>query len=65
MPDQYNIVKKWGLPRKMVSCPGCSSIYGHHKTKVCTTCQECSKCCTCSEQEKDLITAEEFITEIT
>jgi hypothetical protein len=42
---RYDIVEKFGLPREYCSCPGCGQIYGHHKTKVCQDCAECSSCC--------------------
>ena len=47
------ISKRWGLPRKYCSCPGCGQEYGHHNTKVCANCEECSTCCKgiCSEPD--------------
>ena len=43
-------IGKHGLPRDMTSCPACGRLYGHHRTKVCANCEECSKCCSCGEQ---------------
>lgn len=45
--EQYDIVEKFGLPRKDVSCPSCGRVYGAYKRRVCTNCHECSKCCNC------------------
>lgn len=56
----FDIAKKYGVPRKYVSCPGCGQMYGHHNTKVCSYCEECSKCCSCKTKENH-ISAEEFI----
>ena len=53
------ISKKFMLPVKYCSCPGCGRIYGHHKTKVCSNCQECSTCCNC--KNKNLIDPEIFV----
>lgn len=58
---QYDIVKKYGLPRDHVSCPGCGNIYGAYNREVCKACQECSKCCYCDTP--DLMKAEKFVTE--
>jgi hypothetical protein len=41
----YDIVEKFGLPREYCTCPGCGQLYGHHRTKVCENCAECSSCC--------------------
>ena len=41
--DKIN--EKYGVPEEDVSCPGCGQIYGHHNTKVCKRCEECSSCC--------------------
>ena len=42
--EMYDI-GKYGVPREYTACPGCGQQYGHHKTKVCMSCQECSTCC--------------------
>jgi len=42
-----DIVEKYGLPKKMVSCPHCGQLYGRKNRKVCLYCEECSKCCVC------------------
>lgn len=64
----YDIIEKYGLPREYCSCPGCGRLYGHHNTKVCLHCSECSTCCkerpqinNCGENRK-LVDATEFIT---
>jgi hypothetical protein len=44
--EMYDI-GKYGVPREYTACPSCGQQYGHHKTKVCMSCQECSKCCQC------------------
>jgi len=62
MPDPYDIDKKYGVPSKDISCPGCGLKYGHHNTGVCVNCEECSKCCRCSQ--KTIIKADEFIVNI-
>lgn len=54
------IVEKWGLPRKDVSCPYCGRVYGHHNTKVCMTCEECSKCCRCVD-DKFYLSADDYV----
>lgn len=59
--QMYDIIEKYGLPRKYVSCPGCGQLYGHHNTKGCLNCAECSKCCRCSDDEKDIRPLEEFM----
>lgn len=57
-----DINKKYGVPNKMVSCPGCGLVYGHHNTKVDTISQECSTCVKAFKYpEVNLIKAEEFI----
>lgn len=61
MTEQYDIIKKYGLPRELISYPSCGKLYGHHRTKVCKFCGECSKCCIC--KDKRLIIADEFITQ--
>ena len=53
------IVEKWGLPRKDVSCPSCGELYGSHNTKVCVDCEECSRCCVCGSN--NFVIAEIFI----
>ena len=56
---QYDIVEKYGYPRKEISCPSCGKVYGAYGRKVCTECAECSKCCECVSP--NLIDAEAFI----
>ena len=58
----YDIDKKYGVPKEEISCPGCGRRYGHHKTKVCRNCEECSSCCRCGAQ--DLVDADIFIKQI-
>jgi hypothetical protein len=41
--QQYDL-STHGIPREMTACPGCGRQYGHHKTKVCKNCEECSAC---------------------
>ena len=57
--EQYDIVEKYGLPRKDVSCPSCGNIYGAYNRRVCTTCEECSKCCSCGNS--GFVSAIQFI----
>lgn len=45
------ISKRFMLPVKYCSCPGCGRLYGHHKTLVCECCQECSTCCNCKDKK--------------
>ena len=56
---QYNL-SAHGLPKEYTACPGCGLQYGHHKTSVCSTCEECSKCCTCGKSKK-LVNADKWI----
>lgn len=59
------IDKKYLVPLKNISCPGCGLRYGHHKTKVDKITEECSTCCKRMKYKKtDLIDADEFITTI-
>ena len=59
--NMHDIIKKYGLPREHVSCPSCGQLFGHHNTKVCLNCEECSKCCSCAK--KDFVSVEKFISE--
>lgn len=45
------------------TCSGCGRIYGHHNTKVCTICQECSACHKKGHRcyEPRYVTADKFI----
>ena len=54
-------VKKYGLPRKMVSCPYCGDLYGTKNRQVCVNCEECSKCCECLVPK--FVSVEAFITQ--
>jgi len=47
----YDDISKYGVPKKYTACPGCGRQYGHHNTKICIECQECSKCCFCESPE--------------
>lgn len=62
----YQIDRKYGIPVEEISCPGCGLKYGHHKTKVCSHCNECSKCCWCKDRNEtpNLMNADIFIQEI-
>lgn len=61
----YNIDDKYRVPIEEISCPGCGRKYGHHKTKVDTISQECSKCVSDFRyKEFNLVSAKEFIEEI-
>ena len=44
-------IGKWGVPKEYTACPACGFQYGHHKTKICINCQECSKCCQCKKPD--------------
>jgi hypothetical protein len=44
-------ISKYGPPRDMIACPACGRQYGHHNTRVCANCEECSKCCICTERK--------------
>jgi len=58
----YNIDKKYGVPIKNLTCPGCGLKYGHHRTKVDLNSEECSKCVKDFNRENvDLVTADYFI----
>lgn len=59
----YDIDKKYGVPVKEISCPGCGQKYGHHNTKVDVNTQECSSCAKEFHDKKtlNLISAKEFI----
>lgn len=60
----YNIDKKYKIPIKEISCPGCGRKYGHHKTKVDTISQECSSCVKLFNYKKyNLVEASLFIEE--
>lgn len=63
----YDIIEKYGLPRKYVSCPGCGRVYGHHNTKVDINSEECSSCVKerGAEAEAEFVDAEKFIREYT
>jgi hypothetical protein len=56
-----DIVERYGLPRKYVSCPVCGQVYGHHNTGVCSVCEECSTCCTCEDDDRDIESADQFV----
>lgn len=58
--EMYDI-GSYGVPRNFTACPGCGKQFGHHKTKVCMNCEQCSKCCTCKEEEKDWQDVEKVI----
>ena len=61
----YDIDKKYGIPIKEISCPGCGRKYGHHKTKVDLNSEECSSCCKQYNRENvELVEAKYFIEEI-
>ena len=50
------------IPKDYVSCPRCGRLYGHHNTKVCKKCEECSFCHkrnTCDNH--DFMNAKDFI----
>jgi len=51
--------KQYGIPVEDMSCPSCGRKYGHHNTRVCTYCEECSSCCTCKGRK--VISVEEFM----
>lgn len=62
---QYDLSKKWGIPRSECSCPNCGYEYGHHGTLVDPKTEFCS---TCFKKQLDtefdspeLISAEMFI----
>jgi hypothetical protein len=57
--EYHDIIEKFGLPRKEVSCPSCGRVYGAYKRKVCINCQECSKCCECGKS--GFVSAEQFV----
>jgi hypothetical protein len=44
--------------RKETTCSECGKRYGHHNTKVCLECCNCSKCCSC--KTPNLIPAKGF-----
>jgi len=46
-------IGKWDVPKSYTACPSCGFQYGHHKTRVCINCQECSKCCQCDNPEME------------
>ena len=46
--EMYNI-GRYGVPREYTACPGCGQQIGHHNTKGCLKCEQCSKCCTCKK----------------
>jgi hypothetical protein len=54
-------ISKYGVPREYTACPGCGQQYGHHNTKICITCEECSKCCRCDGKEKEHLSLKEGI----
>jgi hypothetical protein len=59
------ISKKWDLPIKDCSCPGCGREYGHHNTKVDPISEECSTCAKERGVDKSyFVTAEEFISKL-
>ena len=60
--EQYDIVEKYGLPKKDVSCPACGQVYGTHNRKVSSNCQECSQCCFC--KDKNMINADDFVRDL-
>jgi len=62
---QYDIIPKFGLPREYCSCPGCGQVYGHHRTKVCNHCGECSKCCKDRPEENACGKNQEFVEPLT
>ncbi len=56
------IDKKYRVPISEIGCPGCGLKYGHHRTKVDTISEECSKCAKDSGYKKvELVTAKHFI----
>ncbi len=58
----YNIDKKYGIPVKEISCPGCGRKYGHHNTKVDVNSEECSSCVKeFGYEDVEFVTAKEFI----
>ncbi len=58
------IDNKYRIPKEEISCPGCGLKYGHHKTKVDTISQECSKCCLIRKNETNLVEATYYIEKI-
>jgi len=55
---------KWDVPKENTACPSCGQQYGHHNTKVCMTCEECSKCCGCPKDKQKLLPASEAVPKI-
>ena len=64
MKNKDDIDKDWGVPLKYISCPGCGQKYGHHNTKACENCQECSTCCICPPDQQKLIPGVDLITQL-
>ncbi len=63
--NTYNIDKKYGVALEEISCPGCGRRYGHHRTKVDITSQECSACVKeRGFKEFELVDAKYFIEDI-
>lgn len=50
--------------RDFVTCPGCGRVYGHHRTKYCNNCEECSACHDGRCQEPDLVTITDQVAQV-
>lgn len=58
----YDIDKKYLIPKKHISCPGCGRRYGHHNTKVDIISEECSSCVKrFGREEFEFVNADFFI----
>jgi hypothetical protein len=42
MSNSQDVHPTYGVPNKMLSCPGCGRVY---VGKVCLRCEECKNCC--------------------
>lgn len=59
-----DIVKKYGLPRKEVSCPSCGQLYGHHNTLVDEISEECAPCARVYKKPMRLVDVDTFMREV-
>ena len=60
----YYIDKKYGIPIKEISCPGCGQKYGHHNTNVDLNTEECSSCAKERGGDLNLVSSKYFIESI-
>lgn len=59
--DGERIDGKYQVPVNQICCPGCGKKYTVRK-KVCLSCLECQKCCSCGDFSKKIVPVDdEFI----